>query len=188
MTYLNYQEFKSPPTSELPDPVRTPFLRYSSVYWGAHAKRELSDCAKSLALKLFNDYGGHISVRLLLKHVLDPSDFNNIKGFPLFTGLHCASFFGIVEIVAALMKMEGYDADQVDCVGNTPLMWATQNKHEEAAKLLRGRGDVTPIPCGSSHTTPLHAKRKRVEELPPQNPAPGNATGIRRSKRHKRGL
>ena len=34
----------------------TAFLEYSALYWGIHAKKDLSDCAKLLALKLFNDF------------------------------------------------------------------------------------------------------------------------------------
>ena len=178
LTYLNFRQFKSPLTSELPDPIRTPFLGYSSIYWGAHARRKLSDYAKSLALKLFDDYGDHISVKLLLKHALDPDDFNNIEGFSSFTGLHCASFFGIVGIVAALMGVDGCDVEQMDCAGYSPLMWAARNGHERAVELLRG-------PCRSSHTPPLHAKRKRVEALPPQDPPPEDDSDDLGPKRQK---
>ena len=168
LTYLNFQWFKGLPTNDLSDPTRTLFLGYSSIYWGTHAKRDLSDCAKLLALKLFDDYDNHISVKLLLKHVSNPDRFNDIKGFSSFTGLHCASFFGIVEVVAELVKMNGCDINQRDCVGNTPCKWATQNGHERVVKLLQERKDVTPdAPCRSSHTPPLHTtsrKHKRVEE------------------------
>jgi len=170
LTYLNFQRFKGLPASDLPDPVQAPFLGYSSIYWGTHAKRELSGRAKSLALKLFDDYDGHISIKFLLQDALTPDHFIDIKGFSSFTGLHCASFFGIVEVVAALMETNGCDIDQRDCVGNTPLMWASQNGYEGVVKLLQERKDVTPnTPCGSSLTPPLHAtsyKRKREDELP----------------------
>jgi len=169
LTYLNFQWFKGLPTSDLSDPVRTPFLGYSSIYWGTHAKRELSDCAKLLALKLFDDYDGHISVKLLLRHVSNPDRFNDIKGFSSFTGLHCASFFGIVEVVAELVKRSDYDVNQKDCVGNTPCKWATQNRHGRVVKLLQERNNVTPgAPCRSSHTPPPHpASRKRKEVKEP---------------------
>ena len=189
LTYLNFQRFKSLPTSDLSDPVQTPFLGYSSIYWGTHAKRELSDCAKSLALKLFDDYDGHISIRLLLKHVLNPDRFSDNEDFSSFTGLHCASFFGIVEVVAALMETNGCDVGKRDCVGNTPLMWATKNGHEGIVELLQEREDVTPdIPSRSSHTPPLRTtnhKRRRDEEPPPPESSPKTPTGDLRSKRHK---
>ena len=155
LTYLNFRRFKGLPTSDLSDPVQAPFLGYSSIYWGTHAKRELSDCAKSLALKLLSDYSDHISIKLLLKHVLSPDRFSDIKGFS-FTGLHCASFFGIFEVVAALMETNSCDVDKRDCVGNTPLMWARQNGHDGIVELLLKRGGVA-----------TRHKRKKVKGLPP---------------------
>ena len=164
LTYLNFQQFQNPPTNEPPDPIQAPFLGYSSIYWGAHARQKLSDRAKCLALKLLTHYGDHLSAGLLLEHALDPVDFSKIKGFSSFTGLHCASFFGIAEIVAALMGIPGCDVDQEDCVGNTPLKWAARNNHESVEGLLRERGDVAlSIPSRSSSSPPLHAKRKRME-------------------------
>jgi len=159
LTFLNFQRFKSLPTSGLPDPVREPFLGYSSIYWGIHAKRGLSGCAKSLALELFDNYDNHISIKLLLAHVLNPDDFSDIKRFSSFTGLHCASFFGIVEVVAALMETNNCDVDRRDCVGNTPLMWATQNGHDGIVELLQKRGGVAP-----------RHKRKKVKGLLPPEP------------------
>jgi len=141
LTYLNFQQFKGLPASGHSDPMQAPFLGYSSIYWGTHAKRELSDYAKSLALKLFDNYDDHISIKLLLKNVLSPDRFSDIKGFS-FTGLHCASFFGIAEVVVVLMEKSGYDIDKRDCLGNTPLMWATQNGHDGIVELLQKRGGV----------------------------------------------
>jgi len=160
LTYLNFQRFKVLPASDLPDPVQAPFLRYSSVHWGTHAKKELSECAKSLALKLFDDYDDHISIKLLLKHVLNPDRFSDNEDFSSFTGLHCASFFGIVGVVATLMEMNGCDVGKRDCAGNTPLMWAAENGHEEVVELLRRRKGVA-----------TRRKRKKGKGLPPPEPS-----------------
>ena len=160
LTYLNFPRFKGLLASDLPDPVKEPFLGYSSIYWGTHAKRELSDCAKSLALKLFDDYDDHISIKLLLKHVLSPDRFSDIKGFSPFTGLHCASFFGIVEVVVALMETNGCDIGKKDCVDHTPLMWAAKKGHDGIVELLKERGDVA-----------IRRKRKKVGGLPPPEPS-----------------
>ena len=51
LSYLNSHQVKALSTSPSPDLQSIPFLEYSSLYWGTHAKRELSDCAKQLALK-----------------------------------------------------------------------------------------------------------------------------------------
>src|SRR5437868_4126944 len=55
LSYLNSQQIKTLSTSPSPDLQATPLLEYSSLYWGVHAGKDLSDCAKSLALKLFDD-------------------------------------------------------------------------------------------------------------------------------------
>ena len=151
LTYLNFQRFKSPPTGDLSDP----FLGYSSIYWGIHAKRELSDSAKSLALGLFDNYNDHVSAQFLLKHVSNPNRFDGGWDFSLFTGLHCASLFGIVGVVAALVEMEGCDVNQRDCVGNTPLIWAAESGYEGVVRLLLEREEINPDKLDDRGQTPL---------------------------------
>ena len=153
LTYLNSQQVKALPSSHSPDPQGTPFLEYSSVYWGVHAKRDLSDCAKQLALKLFDDYNSHISSRIFLKaQPIRAVDVDELSGF---SGLHCASFLGIVETVASLVEIEGCDINQTDSAGNTPLNWAARNGHEGVVKILLGRGDVNPDKSDNKSRTPL---------------------------------
>jgi len=65
LTYLNSHQVKAFSTNPSPGLQSTPFLQYSSLYCGVHVKRELSDCAKLLAVKLFDDYNNHISTQLL---------------------------------------------------------------------------------------------------------------------------
>ena len=133
LTYLNSEQVKAvpAPADEFRDTLNMPFLKYCSLYWGAHAKRELSDHARSLALQLFQDCGGHVSVRYLLHKAGPP-----YRGDPQFSGLHWASFFGVVEIVAALIQMGCYNVNAGDIFGHTPLVWAAQNGHEEVVKIL----------------------------------------------------
>ena len=54
LSYLNSRQVKAISTSPSPDLQGTPFLEYSSLYWGVHAKRDLSDCAKRLAFSVPN--------------------------------------------------------------------------------------------------------------------------------------
>ena len=154
LSYLNSQQIKALPTIYPPDLQSAPFLEYSSLYWGTHAKRDLSDCAKILALKLFEDCNNHISAKILVEaHARYYSaDFDKIS---LFSGLHCASFFGIDKIVTGLVEVEGCDINQNDCVGNTPLVWAAKNGHEGVVKILLERDDVNPEKLGEYEKTPL---------------------------------
>jgi len=143
LSYLNSQQVKALSTSPFPDPQGTPFLEYSSPYWGVHAQRDLSDCAKSLALKLLSDYGNHISTKILLERHSPYLHKTNFDKLSLFGGPHCASVFGIVEVVASLLEVEGCDINQIDCAGNTPLVWAALNGHEEVVRILLERGNVS---------------------------------------------
>ena len=74
----------------------------------------------------------------------------------LFSGLHCASVFGIVEVVAGLVEAKGSDINQIDCAGNTPLVWAALNGHEGVVKILLGRDDVNPNKPDVYDQTPLY--------------------------------
>ena len=159
LSYLNSEQVMVLSTSlgsypKDSDLQSTPFLQYSSLYWGRHARRELSECAKLLALKLFDGYNNRISTRILLE-AQDPDADIDYENLSLFGGLHCASYFGIVEIVASLMEMEGCDINQEDCAGNTPLVWAARNGHERVVKILLGRDDVNADKPDVGGQTPL---------------------------------
>jgi len=154
LSYLNSQQVRALSTSPSPDLQGTPFLEYSSLYWGVHAKKDLSDYVKLLALKLFDDYNHHISIRTLLEHK-GYSNTIDLDRLPLFSGLHCASLFGIVEIVPGLLEVEGCDINQRDCVDNTPLVWAALSGHERVVRILLNQGDVGSDKPGLHDQTPL---------------------------------
>jgi len=156
LSYLNSQQVKALSASPSFDLQSTPFLEYSSLYWGMHAKRKLSDYARSLALKLLDDCGNHVSTKILLKAQESYNytiDFNN---YSLFSGLHCASFFGIVEIVASLVGVKGCDINRKDSDGNTPLLLAAQNGHKGVVEILLEQGDINPNKPDKLGQTPLY--------------------------------
>jgi len=101
LTYLNYDEIKGLPTDGSLNLEGMPFLEYSSLHWGGHVKIGLSDYAKSLALELLNGYECHISSVVLSKS-LRPV-WLTLGSDGTFSGLHCASYFGIDKVMAALM-------------------------------------------------------------------------------------
>jgi len=154
LTYLNSQQVKALPTAPSAGTENTPFLEYCSVYWGVHAKKELSERARSLALELLKGHYGQVSTELLLtqaKHI----QFWRFDTCSTFSGLHCASFFGIVEVVAALIEAGCYGINEQDYYGCTPLLWAARNGHEEVVKLLLGRKDVNADKPNCDGRTPL---------------------------------
>ena len=127
----------------------TPFLEYSSLYWGVHARRETSKGVVLLALQLFSQIETHISTKLLLEDASRKSGrwyWDIPAEGPLigFTGLHCASIFGIAEIATFLMDQPNCNLNKRDILSITPLSWAAINRQEEVAKLLLGRQTVNP--------------------------------------------
>ena len=165
LSYLNSQQVKGLSAGVSPGLQNTPFLEYSSLYWGTHARRELSHCAKLLALKLF-DCTNHISTKILLEGRADHGYRVGYHKSYLFSGLHCASFFGIVEIVACLVEMESCDVNQKDCIGNTPLLLAAKNGHNGVVEILLGRDDIGPDKPDMLGRTPLWlAARNGHEEM-----------------------
>ncbi|RPA98207.1 hypothetical protein L873DRAFT_1061721 [Choiromyces venosus 120613-1] len=143
LTYLNSRQVKALLTAPSPDTQSAPFLQYCSVYWGVHAKRELADSARSFGLEVLKGHYGQISTKLLLAQAKNfyPWDYDILSPF---SGLHCASFFGIAEVVVGLIKMECYDINEEDFLGGGPLAWAARNGHEKVVKILLGREEVNP--------------------------------------------
>jgi len=153
LTYLHYDQVKGLPADKGSNLKGMPFLEYSSLHWGDHARVELSDHAKSLALKLLSRYDSHISSLLLFDQIHGLS-FHHLS-HRLFPGLHCASYFGIDEIVAAFIEMEDCDINQEDHRGSTPLMLAAQQGNQWAVALLLARDDVNPDKRDDYGATPL---------------------------------
>ena len=153
LTYLNSKQVKALSTVHSSDTQITPFLKYCSIYWGVHAKRELSDYGRSLALELFKEPYSRISTELLLWHA-NLGHHNHDTCTP-FSGLHFASFFGIVELVAALIEVGGSDLNGEGCFDCTPLSWAAYNGHEEVVEILLGRKEVNPGKVDKGGHTPL---------------------------------
>jgi len=154
LSFLSSQHVKGLSTGPSPNTQSTPFLSYCSVYWVVHAKRELSDYTKSLALGLLKEYYGQVQTKSLLEQEPDLylRDFGTSSPF---SGLHCASFFGIVEVVDSLIDMECYDINGGDFMGCTLLAWAARNGHEKVVKILVGREEVSPHKPDKRGRTPL---------------------------------
>jgi len=154
LTYLNSEKVKALSTDPAPLVLDTPFLEYCSLYWGVHAKRGFSNHVRSLTLELLQGYDSHISAISLPASVRYYDDWR--PGMSLqFSGLHCASFFGIAEGVVALIGMGCYDINKGDFFGDTPLAWAAGGGHEGVVKILLQQADVNPDKADNYGYTPL---------------------------------
>ena len=144
LMYLNSQHVKDLSADSTPDPLSTPFLEYSSLYWGTHMRMELSDLVKTFALELLDQFDGHISAKSLWNSINaeSPSDYYRCDN--PFSALHCISYFGITEIANTLIKMKRWDVNQRDSAGMTPLIWAARYGHEEVVRLLLREKHIRP--------------------------------------------
>ena len=156
LTYLNSDQAKALPAKPQPGLSSMPFLKYCSRYWGIHAKRGLSDRAALLAMKLLDQYENHVAANSLFEQILDPDeDSPEVNAPSLFSGLHCASFFGIVEVMTGLLGISGCDANQGDSAGITPLAWAVRGGQGDVVELLLRQKVVNPDKPDNGGKTPL---------------------------------
>jgi len=156
LTYLNSQQVMALSGSSVQSTQHPPFLAYSSVYWGAHMRKELTDRGKALALKLLSRYECHISIGLLLEHMLGRHRFSSLGHFHLFTGLHCASIFGLVEVFTSFsIVVDDISINCMDGTGATPFLWAAMRGHEGLVKLLLGQEHMDPTWADCSGRTPM---------------------------------
>jgi len=155
LTYLNSDQSKALPVGPLLGLTSMPFLKYCSRYWGVHAKRELSDRAVLLSMKLLDQYENHIAANTLFEQILDVEDSLEVNTPSRFGGLHCVSFFGIVDVMTGLLGMGGCDANRKDSAGLTPLTWAARGGQVEAVELLLRQEAVDPDKPDNKGNTPL---------------------------------
>ena len=123
LTYLNFDSINKLSHSLDWAPVETRLLQYASSYWGLYARSGLTEGVKLLALQLLSKFGGHISAKLVLMEKSDGRIVGGWRHSEGFTGLHCAAYLGLDEIViTSLDSGEGCGADIVDSISRTPLV------------------------------------------------------------------
>ena len=152
LAYLNYDQVKRLSANKIGDLGHMPFLEYSSLFWAAHAKIELSHRGKTLALKLLNQFDNHISFTFFTK---GKWPVNYPGSLHRFTSLHCASYLGIDAVVAALIEIKSCDINIQGPWSRTPLMWAVWGGNHGVVKLLLTCDGVDPDKQNNSGQSPL---------------------------------
>jgi len=166
LTYLKFQSVCELSTASGSIPSTMPFLHYSSCYWGFHARKDVTEHVKLLALQHLQRDANHISAHILLsERAVDFLSWNDryygrhpdLQGY---TGLHCIAYMGIAEIAVAMVDMKVWDLNQRDSKGATPLLWAAKYGNSALAKQLLDQGDVDPTLSDERRMTPLtHAAK-----------------------------
>ena len=152
LTYLNFQHIKDLPAGLSADARVTPFLEYSSLYWGIHMRMELPDRAQTLALQLLDQFDSHISAKFLWKSINGGFPVHNYSDDKPFSALHCISYFGIPEVTNTLIKMNRWDVSQRDGLDMTPLILASRYGHEEVVRLLLRTRHIQPDQHDAGHS------------------------------------
>jgi len=166
LTYLCFQSVCEISTAPGSIPSTMPFLHYSSCYWGFHARKDVTERVKLLALKHLKQGVNHISAHILLSEravdFLSQEDryYGRHPDLQGYTGLHCIAYMGIAEIANAMVDMKVWDLNQRDSKGSTPLLWAAKYGNSTLARLLLEKEDVDPTLSDECRLTPLtHAAK-----------------------------
>jgi len=166
LTYLNFQSICQLPTALDTIPSTTPFLHYASCYWGFHARKEMTESVKHLALRHLQRDANHISVDILLREEcvrflpLWDQLKGNLPDLRGFTGLHCIAYMGVTEIAIAMVHMRRWDLNGRDSNGATPLIWAIKYGNCALARVLLEQGEVDLTLLDQEGLTPLtHAAK-----------------------------
>jgi len=155
LTYLNFESVRDLSPTLRSSPETMPLLEYAASYWGNHIRMGITENVKTLALRLLDRFDEHISAQLLLLHH-NRYGYKGREGPTGFSGLHGASFFGVVEIVACVLEMKEWDVNATDCLGRTALTWAAREGHQEVVKMFLERDDVNPDQPDTKYSqTPL---------------------------------
>ena len=172
LTYLKFQSSceLSIPLDNIPSTM--PLLHYASCYWGFHARKNVTQSVKQLALQFLRRDANYISADILLREeTVDFLAWNehrdsrrpDLRGF---TGLHCIAYMGVTEIAIAMVDMKVWDLNGRDSKGATPLIWAIKSGNPTLAKLLLEQGDVDPTLSDKKGRTPLaHAAKAGDQDV-----------------------
>ena len=129
-------------------------LGYAAVNWGFHAAVAGSEKAKSDSLSLVNNESTRAAAwQALQLNIVGaqefgpewPSNDEYVEDYPFDAlqsnsdALHVAAYFGLISVVQTFLEL-GYDVDQLDRTGRTPLHWAIMGKQNKMLELLLGSG------------------------------------------------
>ncbi|KAF8537641.1 ankyrin repeat-containing domain protein [Trichophaea hybrida] len=119
-----------------------PLLNYAAHNWGHHARDEKEETTREIARRFLQNRSkvlAAIQVMLNSKYKYSGYSQEFRRGF---TGIHVASFFGLVNAINNLL-MGGARPDRPDSAGRAPLTYSAGNGHLKAVeRLLAANADV----------------------------------------------
>jgi hypothetical protein len=145
VTYLSFSCFESGPCGSDDEFERrlqgNPLYKYAAQNWGHHA-RQASGSSPKIIRFLQGNTLVEASSQALHANKRWTRHSNYSQEFPkLMTGFHLAAYFGVVEVVAELVR-NGIKIDAKDEEGQTPLIYAAMNGHDAMVQRLLATGQV----------------------------------------------
>ncbi|WAO90276.1 NACHT domain-containing protein [Fusarium falciforme] len=122
---------------------KIPLQRYAARNWGHHVRDASLQKHRQVIAFLESGDSLQASVR----------PFSETWGFPVTTGLHLATYFGLDETVEALLQ-RGHDPNVISGNSYVPLISAIQHGHDKVAKVLLS-GQANPNLPDRQGKTPL---------------------------------
>ena len=123
-----------------------PLLGYAAVNWGFHAAMADSVKAKNDSFSFLNNEPVRAAAwqALLFNNVeaewsryYESNEFGSSKSFSV--ALHVAAYFGLISVVQTFLGL-GYDVDQLDGTGRTPVHWAILGNQNTILEYLLEHG------------------------------------------------
>ncbi|KAL6689610.1 hypothetical protein J3F84DRAFT_407306 [Trichoderma pleuroticola] len=158
ITYLSYREFELREGDDRDDIVSRvgsyPFYSYASLYWGDHAREELSPSNEVIAF--LKDAARIWSYHEILTYVQWQEERTLLSKLKeQTTGLHLATWFGLTNTVNLLLQHNKIYIDTKNKSGQTALHIATEHGHRDIAQLLLDNKSDIEAADNRGHT-PLH--------------------------------
>jgi len=135
-----------------------PLVEHASCSWGTYARLETAESIRTLVLGLLDGYDKHISSTVLsLRDVGAEEQLFGGDGAPTgFTGLHGVTYFGCLDLTAALLETNKLDALATDFHGNSEIAWASRGGNEGVMRVLLEWSEVhSEIPNNKYGSAPL---------------------------------
>jgi ankyrin repeat domain-containing protein 50 len=156
LTYLLLDEFRDGRCADRDFKQRSkkyPLLGYASSNWGRHAV-EATDPSIDQQVLVFLKSDPHRDAATQAIWHLEAAGYKNWDAKSGASGLHWASYFGLIKAVESLIADQA-DVDAQDSLGTTPLIYASLQGHETIVQKLLDAGANPNIMCSRGGTA-LH--------------------------------
>lgn len=141
ITYLSFKDFESGFCTTDDEFERRkaqfPLCSYAASYWGDHASKNEKPGEEILEFLMHSaKVDASAQAQLAVKHYSSHEGYSQEVPRRV-TALHLAARFGLTELTRILLG-EQYkcNPDSCDSNGQSPLLWATRNGHEDVIKLM----------------------------------------------------